>query len=83
MTVAHCVGSWSGEGVNSRSILDGVRNETKGINAVKPVSNFFSVPSLLLWESPKAGMVGPSGAQQYGFLKMLSLRHFRSCTRRA
>lgn len=56
VTVARCVGG-PGEGVNSWSVLDGVRSETKWINAVKPVSNFFLVPSLPLWEAPKPGMV--------------------------
>lgn len=52
--------------MNSRSILDAVRNENKGINAVKPVSSFFSVSSLLLWEAPKAGVM-QRGPAMWGF----------------
>lgn len=35
-------------------LLDGVRNETKGINAVKPASSFFLVPSLLTVRSSQS-----------------------------
>lgn len=56
------VGSWSQGGVNGWSVLDGVRSETKGINAVKPVSSFFSVPSSILCEAPEVSMIqqGPT-----------------------
>lgn len=37
VTVELCGGSWSREGVNSQSLLVGVRNKTNGINALKPV----------------------------------------------
>lgn len=34
-------------------LWDGIRNVSKGVNAVKPTSSFSSVPSLLLGEAPK------------------------------
>lgn len=46
----------SGTG-RTAGLLDGVRNESKGINVVKPASSFSLLPSLLLWEAPKASMI--------------------------
>lgn len=73
VTVELCGGSWSRGGVNSQSLLVGVRNKTNGINALKPVFIYFifnQFPVYFCGNLPS--WVWFSGAQQCGFSKVLS-----------
>lgn len=86
--VACCVGSWSQGGVNGQSALDDARNKIKGINAVKPVSSFFSVPSSILCEALELSMIqrGPTtcvfGDAVLAPLWDLQMQSMRSSVRR-